>query len=509
MRRTVRVIPISSKATAGKSVAEVSVEASTEADCPSSSAGKAMLSMRAVGKRRSKLCSAPATEQTTPKATSMTTPMVICSPIDLVEPDKGDSPHQLPGSAVVLLSDDSPHISDEDIAPAGPRRRGQPIADAACSSDEESVSKTNTNPVDAIRNPWLEKHYPFLPQGARLARIGRNIKSKEILGFRVEELQAPLIEASSPHQESSEHESPEPEQPAGSVTPEPADQPVDEFAVEASDAPQLGARPQMEGDSSPADTKRDVPGSGASSFNNGQSVLSSPVGAEVDDIIAESPPGEDLHPPLVTTPALQPHIAITASSLRPASATVAEPGIEPEEIDAGAADSGEKDVAPEHTAIDHQPAQSHQLAEALTKVQPAIPKEGSSDAKTLGSSSTSTGAPAVEAPGCPGGDPERITSMPANPPFQAHRPRLVNPATRGRKAALRSDAAGQTPQTIVSVALPPPTIMNPPRRAESKEAQKATDAQPAPMTLPGFSRAGGGAWSKTAHDLLGMERPTT
>lgn len=68
--------------------------------------------------------------------------------------------------------------------------------------------------------------------------------------------------------------------------------------------------------------------------------------------------------------------------------------------------------------------------------------------------------------------------------------RVVNPATRGKKAARKEDAAGLVPQTLVP--LDPPA-------AASKDGGGSA--------LPGFSRANGGAWSKHAEELLGMARP--
>lgn len=91
----------------------------------------------------------------------------------------------------------------------------------------------------------------------------------------------------------------------------------------------------------------------------------------------------------------------------------------------------------------------------------------------------------------------------------AGRPRIQNPATRGRKAALKSDAAGQVPQSILPTepilarpGLRPPAMM----RLEPvvvNERPKRT------MRFPGFvSARGGGPWSREAHDLLESTRPS-
>ncbi|KHO00438.1 uncharacterized protein MAM_01216 [Metarhizium album ARSEF 1941] len=81
----------------------------------------------------------------------------------------------------------------------------------------------------------------------------------------------------------------------------------------------------------------------------------------------------------------------------------------------------------------------------------------------------------------------------------SHKPTIINPATRGRKAARKEDAAGQVPKTIVPFEAPRHVR---PSRAERPEPEKTDQA------LPGFTSAKGGAWSKHAEDLLGMTRPT-
>lgn len=79
------------------------------------------------------------------------------------------------------------------------------------------------------------------------------------------------------------------------------------------------------------------------------------------------------------------------------------------------------------------------------------------------------------------------------------KPTIINPATRGKKAARKQDAAGQAPQTIVPFEAP--GQVRPPR--EKQALPKKMD-----QNLPGFTSANGGAWSKHAEDLLGMTRPT-
>lgn len=89
--------------------------------------------------------------------------------------------------------------------------------------------------------------------------------------------------------------------------------------------------------------------------------------------------------------------------------------------------------------------------------------------------------------------------------------RLANPASRGRKAALASDAAGKAPQRI----LPPtqPALMIPISTADLamtpiEQAPKEPERPKKKMTFPGFQSARSeGPWSREAFDLLETGRP--
>lgn len=89
--------------------------------------------------------------------------------------------------------------------------------------------------------------------------------------------------------------------------------------------------------------------------------------------------------------------------------------------------------------------------------------------------------------------------------------RLANPASRGRKAALKSDAAGQVPQRVLPltqapVAVPVSTadLAGTPLERPSKVSERPKKK----MTFPGFQSARGeGPWSREAYDLLETGRP--
>lgn len=97
------------------------------------------------------------------------------------------------------------------------------------------------------------------------------------------------------------------------------------------------------------------------------------------------------------------------------------------------------------------------------------------------------------------------------------KPRIVNPATRGKKAARKEDAAGQMPQCIVPFepvqpmrravprpALKPAILRSAPPRPANSFASATTTVSASAVT---FSSASGGPWSRHAHDLLGIGRP--
>lgn len=89
--------------------------------------------------------------------------------------------------------------------------------------------------------------------------------------------------------------------------------------------------------------------------------------------------------------------------------------------------------------------------------------------------------------------------------------KLVNPASRGRKAALKSDAAGKVPQRILP--LTQPSVMVPISTADLactplEEPPKEPVRPKKKMKFPGFQSARGeGPWSREAFDLLENGRP--
>lgn len=100
-------------------------------------------------------------------------------------------------------------------------------------------------------------------------------------------------------------------------------------------------------------------------------------------------------------------------------------------------------------------------------------------------------------------------NQPADVPApEPARPRIANPATRGRKAALKSDAAGQVPQPILPVEPAPPVRVGMRSGAMPRPDPAVNERPKRTMRFPGFTSVKEcGPWSREAHDLLGSERP--
>ncbi|KAL0937861.1 uncharacterized protein CTRU02_207592 [Colletotrichum truncatum] len=102
-----------------------------------------------------------------------------------------------------------------------------------------------------------------------------------------------------------------------------------------------------------------------------------------------------------------------------------------------------------------------------------------------------------------------IARQEASRPAEAAR--LINPATRGRKAAKKSDAAGTFLQSVIPAGMGVAPVVGVDRQdtnllRKSNIGGTGTSSKPI-SKLPGFSTANGGPWSKEAFDLLGCTRP--
>ncbi|KAK1769003.1 protein ZGRF1 [Phialemonium atrogriseum] len=176
-------------------------------------------------------------------------------------------------------------------------------------------------------------------------------------------------------------------------------------------------------------------------------------------------------------------------------------------------------------AGDHQPPRAKLLTQELARPASTTPgclDEGSdesgsvqgigspAEAKSHSSRHSEQNLDQTHAPAVPKPDSIDICDASAAVQGAQNRPsKLPNPATRGRKAALKADAAGQAPQSF----LPVDTTVGLVTRSgggSSSATPGAGKNEPArrKMTFPGFvSVGGGGPWSREAHDLLATGRP--
>ncbi|KAJ2979891.1 hypothetical protein NUW58_g7088 [Xylaria curta] len=84
-------------------------------------------------------------------------------------------------------------------------------------------------------------------------------------------------------------------------------------------------------------------------------------------------------------------------------------------------------------------------------------------------------------------------------------PMITNPATRGKKAAKPSDAAGKMPVCpLPTESVGASSLDQNSRKTNVQENSKGRPTSP----MPGFSRINGGPWSREAHDLFEFKRPS-
>ncbi|KAI1164892.1 hypothetical protein F5B18DRAFT_229681 [Nemania serpens] len=100
---------------------------------------------------------------------------------------------------------------------------------------------------------------------------------------------------------------------------------------------------------------------------------------------------------------------------------------------------------------------------------------------------------------------EEVLSMVTTTTIKQNIPPIINPATRGRKAAKPSDAAGQMPICPLPIELVRNQSLH--QNPRKRNAQGNPDTESA-IPMPSFSRANGGPWSREAHDLFDFKRPS-
>jgi hypothetical protein len=413
----------------------------------------------------------------------------------------------VPDSPPKSRRDSDPFSDDEaqDFCSAQPREKSVPCHPSRETSPAPIEDPKTLDPAP-VQTP-AETAHRFAAAGARLATLRRGVKSKEVLFWPRDEV-------------SSEDE---PEKPKEAETKQPAatksKSPVETVAVEeVPDTIHVTKASAKEKEPEP----KEKPQTRTSSRQTRQ--LSKTVEQK-----PESPPAE-------SAPAISPDNTVHQQEM-PANPPAPEPAPAIPPKTTHQQESPPPAVVPEpsvpngkaiqtNVSFHAEPAaQEPQQAKAMT-VEPRKAPSPDSTSGQVGPLAKQTPS-VVEDKEVEVGTPpmpanlRRSTSAtsasapppPNQPQVPGQRPRIVNPATRGRKAALKTDAKGQLPQTVVPAALPLATVNQlrmavpvPMPAAVPVPVRKETAPVERPK-LPGFSRAGGGAWSKTAHDLLGMERP--
>ncbi|KAK4649678.1 uncharacterized protein QC761_121140 [Podospora bellae-mahoneyi] len=426
-------------------------------------------------------------------------------------------------------------VSEESAGEKRPMRRSnRRTAKAFVGSDNERppTRQTRSNTTVAVSEESDSEELPQVPVAPRLARLRKSVKSREVIGF---------IPSSSPVMEVATVAEPRPAPipisfPAPTPAPLPSSLPPlspipglmdTPPGLEANDMSSLGYSngpkapapgtgiPEPEPVTVPVvqslqtsrvlpllpafESTTDVPS--AVRRDNLQPTITSretpakesaqaPTPAHLEQSICDFPSGEPPHHHLASAPgadkAGQSAVAhqqtmptLDTSStfvwMRPVSAKG--PNLIAEEAEG---------VPGSHEAVSHQEVHENLIA---------VPRD-------VGVSLVASNNPNDQAPQVP--------------PAAPTRPKIANPATRGRKAALKSHAAGQVPQSILP--LEPAPVRLTVRPPETARAGAAAGGRPRyKMQLPGFTSAKEtakdsgvdvGPWSREAHDLFGSGRPS-
>ncbi|KAF5540611.1 hypothetical protein FNAPI_10467 [Fusarium napiforme] len=391
-------------------------------------------------------------------------------------------------------------LSEDMRSPTPPRRRTNPSrrtrnrAAPVVLSDNEGETSAYDSPAISDDEEGLSlaskagrKPEPKPSSGPRITKMSRkSVKSREIIGFVMPDEDfsmggfnvghAELAEVKKSSNDLKVAEKPPVQARDTTETPESHESVDDRLEVE-----QLQTN-EKEPEKEQPPTKAKIPGPSRSSANTKE-----------PDIVPRSP---NSRAPEAEGPALQEKerkTEIVPSSTNAKQPAIGQPATRVHEQETSASESGPRGLklqessAKEKESKEVQPVTSE---EELGTAQPST-KDKNTEAKA-----PSTSGKRLEAAQPPVNGKEQQ---------EKQRPRIVNPATRGRKAARKQDAAGLPPQTLVQ--FEPATSS---RIAPAQPPKKmAVPLNNVPQSeLPVFCRANGGAWSRHAEDLLGMTRPT-
>ncbi|KAL9566996.1 hypothetical protein ACKAV7_008765 [Fusarium commune] len=391
-------------------------------------------------------------------------------------------------------------LSEDRRSPTPPRRRTSPsrrtrnrAAPVVLSDNEGETSAFGSPAISDDEEEGLSlaskagrKPEPRPSSGPRITKMSRkSVKSREIIGFVMPDEDFSMGGFNVGHAELVEVKKPSNDLKVAKKPPGKArdtlEAPANHKSVsDGLEAEQLQTN-KKEPEKEQPPTKEKIPEPTRSSANT----------KEPDTV----PRSTNSRAPEAAEPALQEKERETEIVRPPTNAKqpeIGQPATRVQEQEASASETGsrgskvQESSAKEKQSKEVQPATSDK---ELETVQP-LTKEKNTEA---------------EAPS-PSGKRLEAAQPPANGKEQQEkqRPRIVNPATRGRKAARKQDAAGLPPQTLVQ--FEPATSS---RIAPAQPPKKIAPLNNVPQSeLPVFCRANGGAWSRHAEDLLGMTRPT-
>ncbi|KAF5701152.1 hypothetical protein FMUND_13999 [Fusarium mundagurra] len=386
-------------------------------------------------------------------------------------------------------------LSEDRISPTPPRRRTNPSrrtrnrAAPVVLSDNEGETSAYDSPAISDDEEGLSiaskagrKPEPKPSSGPRITKMSRkSVKSREIIGFVMPDEDfsmggfnvghAELVEANKPSNDLEVAEKP-PGQ-ARDTTEAPASHKPISDGLEVAKLqtnekePEKGQHP----------TKAKIPGPSRSSANT-----------EEPDIVPRSP---NSRAPEAEEPALQEKERETEIVPPPTNVkqpAICQPVTRVHEQEASACESGSRGPKVQESSAKEKEPKEVQPATSDKELETAQPltKDKNTEAEA-----PSTSGKRLEAAQPPTNGKEQQ---------EKQRPRIVNPATRGRKAARKQDAAGLPPQTLVQ--FEPATSRIAPAQPPKKIAAPLTNVPQS--ELPVFCRANGGAWSRHAEDLLAV-----
>ncbi|KAF5583770.1 uncharacterized protein FSUBG_13025 [Fusarium subglutinans] len=368
-----------------------------------------------------------------------------------------------------------------------PSRRTRNKAAPVVLSDNEDETSACDSPVISDDEEGLSlvsktgrKPEPRPSSGPRITKMSRkSVKSREIIGFVMPDEDFSMGSFNVGHTELVEAKKPSNDLKVAEKPPGQARDTAKASANHKSVTSGLEVEQQQTNETDPekerTPTKENIPEPSRSSANTKEPDMV-PRSTNSRAPEPEEPPlqEKEREPEIVRPPtnAKQPEIGQPATRAQEQEASASETGLRGPEVQ----QSSSKEKEPKEA----QPATSEK---ELETVQP-LTKDKNTEA---------------EAPSASGKRLE-AAQPPANGKEQQEkqRPRIVNPATRGRKAARKQDAAGLPPQTLVQ--FEPATSS---RIAPAQPPKKTAPLNNVPQSeLPVFCRANGGAWSRHAEDLL-------